>query len=30
MGESLELAAEQTNVTLVPLRADWLSGWTVI
>lgn len=30
MGESLELAAEQTKVTLAPRRADWVSGCTVI
>lgn len=30
IGESLELAAEHTNVTLAPLRADWVSGCTVI
>lgn len=30
MGESLELAAEHTKVTLVPLMADCVSGWSVI
>ena len=30
MGESLELAAEHTKVTLALLMADWVSGCTVI